>query len=155
MDLNPDWECVTDTVMGGVSKAHVETTAYNGRQATRLRGEVSLDNNGGFVQMAFDVAEGGGTLDASSFEGIQLDVWGNAEVYDLRLRTDQLEKPWHSYRADFMAKPEWHCIHIPFADIRPHRTAIPFNPARLRRIGVLAIGRAFHADIAISGVRLI
>jgi hypothetical protein len=154
MELNPDWECVTDTVMGGVSTGRIETIVIDGRTATRLTGEVSLDNNGGFVQMAFDVTPDSATLDASAFTGIEINVYGNTEAYDLRLRTDQLEKPWHSYRADFMAKPDWQSLRIAFTDVTPHRTDIAFDPARLRRIGILAIGREFQADVAVSQIRL-
>ncbi|MGC1502825.1 MAG: CIA30 family protein [Sulfitobacter sp.] len=154
MELSPNWEFVADTVMGGVSTGRIEMVEIDGRQATRLTGSVSLDNNGGFVQMAFDVNTDGSPIDGSRFTGIEFDVYGSAEAYDLRLRTDQLEKPWHSYRAAFMAKPEWQSIRIPFSAISPHRTDIPFDPASLRRIGILAIGRAFQADVALSGIRL-
>lgn len=154
MKLTPDWECVTDTVMGGVSTGRIETVVIDGRSATRLTGKVSLEKNGGFVQMAFDVAGHGAALDATAFSGIAFEVYGRNEAYDLRLRTDELEKPWHSYRTDFMTKPEWQILRIPFTDITPHRTDIPFDPSLLRRIGILAIGREFEADIAVRAVRL-
>jgi hypothetical protein len=75
-------------------------------------------------------------------------------VYDLRLRTDQLTRPWQSFRAAFTAPARWTTIRIPFSDVLPHRTEAQFDPARLRRAGILAIGRVFDADIAISGIRL-
>tara|TARA_R110002124_G_scaffold213874_4_gene379909 strand:- start:455 stop:619 length:165 start_codon:yes stop_codon:yes gene_type:complete len=54
---------------------------------------VSRDNSGGFVQIAFDLVPGGGPFDASPWDGIALDVHGNTEPYDLRLRTDQVTRP--------------------------------------------------------------
>lgn len=154
MELAPDWEFVADTVMGGVSQGSLKREQVAGRAATRLEGRVSLDNNGGFVQMAFDLLPDGGPFDASDYSGLELDVYGNSERYDLRLRTDQLTRPWHSFRTQFEAPPSWTTLRIPFADFEAHRTNEIFDPARLRRIGVLAIGRVFNADIAVSALRL-
>ncbi len=154
MDLEPNWEYVADTVMGGVSRGSAEAAIIDGKRAMRLCGQVSLANNGGFVQMAFDVRDDGGAFDASAFSGLVLDVRGNGERYDLRLRTDQLTRPWQSFRAEFTAPEDWVQVKVPFAGLEAHRTDAVFDPARLRRIGVLAIGRAFEADIAVSGIGL-
>ncbi|WP_299547179.1 CIA30 family protein [uncultured Tateyamaria sp.] len=153
LDLDPKWEYVADTVMGGVSKGQAVHGVIQSQDATRLIGTVSLDNNGGFVQIAFDLAEGE-VFDASAFTGIALDVYGNGETYDLRLRTDALTQPWQSFRTDFTAPAEWTMIKVPFAAFSAHRTDATFNAARLRRVGILAIGREMQADIAVSGVRL-
>lgn len=154
MELTPKWEYVADTVMGGVSRGEATQTVVDGRAAIRLTGEVSLDNNGGFVQIAFDLGEGGETFDASAWTGIALDVLGNDESYDIRLRTNQITRPWQSFRADFSAPPTWTTVKIPFTALESHRTEARFDPGRLRRIGILAIGREMQADIAIAGVRL-
>jgi len=42
----------TDQVMGGVSKGTMVRDAVAGRAAIRMRGDLSLENNGGFVQIA-------------------------------------------------------------------------------------------------------
>lgn len=153
-DLTPAWEFVADTVMGGVSQGGISRAQVAGRVATRLQGDVSLDNNGGFVQMAFDLEPGGGSHDASGYTGLELEVFGNGERYDLRLRTDQLTRPWHSFRTDFEASAEWTTLRVPFTAFEAHKTDKIFDPSRLRRIGVLAIGRVFRADVAISAIRL-
>lgn len=153
MELSPDWAYVADTVMGGVSRGEITQTVIDGRRATRLTGVVSLDNNGGFVQIAFDLTETGACLDASAWAGVQLDVYGNGEAYDIRIRTDQIARPWQSFRAAFTAPATWSTVTIPFADLIPHRTEARFDPARLRRIGILAIGREMQADISIASVR--
>jgi hypothetical protein len=62
-------------------------------------------------------------------------------------------RPWQSYRQSFVARPEWQTVRLPFAGFEPHRIAAPLDLSTLRRIGIVAIGRAFHADIAIAGVR--
>ncbi len=58
MQLNPRWEFISDTVMGGISTGSVTQEIFEGRNAAVLRGEVSLDNNGGFVQMDEDIRDG-------------------------------------------------------------------------------------------------
>lgn len=152
MKLDPDWEYVADSVMGGVSTGRATRATQDGKDAMRLQGQVSLDNNGGFVQMAFDLGDDNEVFDASGFTGIWLEVRGNGEEYDLRLRTDELQRPWHSFRSDFVATGEWTIVRLPFDTFERHRTDLAFDPARLRRVGVLAIGREFEADVSVAGV---
>jgi Complex I intermediate-associated protein 30 (CIA30) len=138
------WALVSDRVMSGVSDGALVLQVVAGRSALRLTGDVSLENDGGFLQMARDVEP------ASGYEGIELHVFGNDEAYNLHLRTDALEKPWQSFRATFRADRDWSCIRLPFEDLAPHRTRAAFDPWRLRRVGLVAIGRAFRADLALS-----
>ncbi len=151
--LGTDWRLFTDTVMGGVSKATMTREMLDGRKAIRLQGEVSLDNNGGFVQISLDFRPDGGPLDASAWRGIELDVFGNGEDYAVNLRTSDLNRPWQSYRQIFKAEPVWRTIKLPFNDFAPSRTEIPLDVHRLRRMGIIGIGRAFHADVSVGGVR--
>ncbi|WP_425093610.1 CIA30 family protein [Tropicimonas sp. S265A] len=153
-ELDPKWEFVGDSVMGGVSEGALSREVFRGRAATVLRGAVSLENNGGFVQIASDLRADGSALDASGWDGLEIEVAGNSERYDLRVRTDQLTRPWQSYRAEFTALPAWRTVQVPFGAFVSHKTETLFDPARLRRIGILAIGRVFDAEIAISAIRL-
>ena len=41
-----------------------------------------------------------------------------------------------------------------FFNFQPHRIEETLDPARLRRIGVLAIGRQMQADISVARVEL-
>ncbi len=147
------WELITDSVMGGISSAKMTRELVDGRPGLRMRGDVSLENNGGFVQVALDLAPKGGAIDASRWTGIEIDVVGNGERYNLHLRTEDVVRPWQSYRAEFVAPSEWRTIRLPFAGFEPHRLDAPLDITRLRRLGVVAIGRAFTADITIGGLR--
>jgi Complex I intermediate-associated protein 30 (CIA30) len=147
------WQLVTDRVMGGVSDGALVRETVSGRPALRMRGDVSLENNGGFVQMALDLAPDGGVIDASAWTGIELDVIGNDEDYGVHLRTDAVERPWQSYRQSFRAAAAWRTVQLAFADFVPHRIDVPLDVRRLRRIGLVAIGRTFSADLAVGGVR--
>ncbi len=155
MRLTPRWTFVADTVMGGVSTGRVVAVTHAGRPAARLTGDVSTDNNGGFIQMATDLGAGGAVLDASGFRAVHMEVIGNGELYHLSLRTTDLRRPWQSYRGAFVAPKDWTTVEIPFNALMPNNTNIPFNPARLRRMGILAVGRAFAADVAVGPVLLI
>ena len=147
------WEVISDAVMGGVSFGRLTRDSVQGRAALRLQGQVRLENNGGFVQMALDLAPGGGAVDASGWTGIELEVCGNAENYALHLRTTAATRPWQSWRQGFTALPDWHRLRLPFAGFVPHRIEAPLDPAQLRRIGLIAIGRAFQADVSLGAVR--
>ena len=145
------WRLVTDQVMGGRSSGELLPDSYLGKGCLRMRGRVSTANNGGFVQLALDLA-GGAPVDASAYTGIELNVAGNGEQYNVHLRTSNLWLPWQAYRASFVAVPEWQTLRIPFAAFRAYRTASELRTDRLVRIGLVAIGRDFDADLCFAGL---
>jgi hypothetical protein len=147
------WVLISDRVMGGVSSGSVRREVVAGRPAIRMRGGVSLENNGGFLQIALDLGEAGAPVDASSWAGIRLDVIGNGQTYNLHLRTTDVKRPWESYRQSFTAPAKWTTVYLPFARFTAHRTERPLRPSRLRRIGLVAIGREFEVDLAIGNIR--
>ncbi|MDH3229049.1 MAG: CIA30 family protein [Alphaproteobacteria bacterium] len=147
--LGTPWRGVSDRVMGGISEASVVRDVIDGRPCLRLCGEVRLENNGGFIQAALDLSASGDTLDASEYNGLRLVARGNGERYSVHLRTPDTVRPWQSYRAHFTAGPEWEVTNLPFAAFMPHRLDAALDIARLRRIGLVAIGRAFFADLAV------
>lgn len=146
------WQGVSDQVMGGISQASVTRETLEGRDALRLRGDVRLENNGGFIQAALNLTPERGTFDASGFTGLRLTHRGNGEGYSLHLRSADNTRPWQSYRAHFTAGPEWETLDLPFASFAPYRLETPLDTTRLRRIGLVAIGRAFSADLAVSEI---
>lgn len=151
--LGTEWQILSDAVMGGVSAGRMTQEVVSGREAVRMRGAVSLENNGGFIQIALDLAPSGQTVDASGFTGIAADVTGNGEEYGLHLRTADIMRPWQSYRQGFRAGPDWQEVRLPFSGFVPHRIDVPLDLRKLRRLGLVAIGRAFTADIAVGELR--
>ena len=151
--IGTSWQLFTDQVMGGVSTGTMSREVVGGRLAIRMRGDVRLENNGGFVQMALDLSPDSGVVDASAWSGIEIDLYGDDQDYGMHLRTSDLMRPWQSYRQSFRALPKWQTIRLPFAGFSAHRTEIPLDLRRLRRLGLAAIGRAFSADLAIGGLR--
>ena len=147
-----NWRLFTDQVMGGISRGRLSKDRILGRQGIRMHGDVSLENNGGFIQMSLALAEDG-AFDASVWRGIAIDVAGAPGAYELRLRTTELSRPWESYRHAFAVSTHWTTQHLCFVDFSPHRTGIPLNLQGLRRLGLIAIGEAFTADLALGGIR--
>jgi hypothetical protein len=148
------WRGFSDQVMGGISKETIALAEIDGRRALSLSGDVRLENNGGFIQAALDLAPAGQTLDASAYAGVLLIACGNGERYGVHLRTPACVRPWQSYRASFIAEADWREIRLPFASFEPYRLTEPLDVRHLRRLGLVAIGRAFHADLAVSAVGL-
>lgn len=148
--LPTDWVFVADTVMGGISQGQIGADTGTEHEGMRLTGLVKLDNNGGFIQMASNLGRDGDDFDASTYRGFAFFARGNGESYALGLRTSELSRPWQSYRATFVATPDWQLIELPFTVFEPVNTARAFNPARLRRVGILAIGRAFDVDVSVA-----
>lgn len=147
--LGTQWRAVSDQVMGGISEASIAHEMIEGRRCLRLTGDVRLENDGGFIQAALDLTSSGETLDASDFMGVRLMVRGNEEQYSVHLRTPDNVRAWQSYRAHFTAGANWETIDLPFKVFTPYRLDAPLDIKRLRRIGLVAIGRAFPADLAV------
>ena len=139
------WRFFTDGVMGGVSSGGITSEVVGGRAALCLRGQVRLDNNGGFIQMALPVQPPPG-----DWQAIELDVFGNGHRYGLHLRTAAMTLPWQAWRAAFVAGPAWQTVRLPLAGFEPHRTAGTLRADEVRRIGIVAIGERFDAEVYVA-----
>jgi hypothetical protein len=147
--LGSSWRLITDKVMGGLSSGNIAQDEIEGRACLRLYGNVRLENRGGFLQAALDIQQTAAS-DASGYQGLLLEVFGNDRDYNLHLRTDDVWLPWQSYRASFHASPRWRVIKLPFKDFNGYRIGAKLDLKRLKRIGLLAIGEKFSADLCIA-----
>jgi len=152
--IGTNWQLFTDQVMGGLSHGRMARENIAGRAAIHMGGDVSLANNGGFIQISLDLAPDGEPFDASGWLGFEIDVYGKSDEYDFRLRTSELSQPWQSYRQSFVAEPHWETVRLPFDQFKPHRIDKPLNVRLLRRLGLVAIGKAFSVDLGLGGIRL-
>jgi hypothetical protein len=148
--LGTFWRGFTDQVMGGVSTASSKLETIDGRRALRLTGSVSLENNGGFVQVALPLTGSGAPLDVSAYKGIRATVLGNGETYHIHLRTTTTALPWQYYHAPFIAGPKWTTVDLPFDRFTPASIRAKLDPSLLTRIAVVASEKAFQADVAVS-----
>lgn len=143
-----DWRFFTDGVMGGLSRGRMTSETAAGRPALCLRGEVRLENNGGFIQMALELP----APPVGPWRGIELDVLGNGRRYGLHLRTADMTLPWQAWRDTFTAPPVWHTVQLPFSAFTPYRHVGTLEAAAVRRIGVLALGEAMTAEVCVARV---
>jgi hypothetical protein len=151
--LGTRWRLVSDRVMGGASDGRMSLQEVEGRRALCMRGEVSLKNNGGFLQLALDLAPAR-PLDASTYQGMRLLVLGNGERYNVHLKTEDIRYPWQSYRSGFETGPQWREIRLPFGAFEPYRVDSPLDLRHLTRLGLVAIGRAFEAEVCVAEIGL-
>ncbi|WP_341328806.1 CIA30 family protein [Methylotuvimicrobium sp. KM2] len=151
-NLGMEWRLVSDQVMGGVSKGIIKLDTHKGRDCLRMQGDVSTEQNGGFVQMALSLSDED-NFDASAFDGIVFEVAGNNEDYNIHFRTSDLWFPWQSYRAEFHTTDDWQIVRIPFANLDAYKTSQKFLQRNLKRIGLVAIGRDFRVDLCLGSLR--
>lgn len=106
------WYTVNDDVMGGISSSSVEiiNPGY-----LSFSGSMSLENNGGFASARSDWAP----IDLAEYDGILLRVFGDGNIYRLRIRTAEAGRE-ISYNALFEAPSDkWNLIYIPFEIMIP------------------------------------
>ena len=148
---NRNWVYFTDTVMGGVSQGKLAFMNENGENFYRMTGNVSTENNGGFIQFATGIEK----ID-KNFEGIKLRVRGNNENYQLHLRTKYTPAPWQYYSAEFNVTNEWKEVIIPFTTFKKSNFYQPgkFKSSNIKSIGIVAIGKDFEAEIDLGRIEL-
>ena len=145
------WSAFSDRVMGGVSVVHAALSDVHGQSSLRLTGRVSLENNGGFVQVARQLDN----IDASTFGGLQLRVCGAPGSYFVHLRTADTRAPWQYYGAPLPVTAAWADVYLPWSAFRAVLLSAPLDVRRLQRIGLVAAKTAFDADLAISRLELV
>ena len=148
------WNGFTDRVMGGRSDMQAGVVETDGGPALQIRGSVRLDNNGGFIQVRLPLEVDAGTLDATDFDGVALDVRGAPGPYFIHLRTPDCRRPWQYYRAELPVTREWTKVFVPFTDFRGKSIRAAADFANLRSIALVAYGEAFEAELEIRRLAL-
>ena len=150
-DNNPEkrWIFFADTVMGGKSSGSITFTNNTNDNFARLVGNVTTQNNGGFIQIRRKVSG----LD-NSIEFINLQVKGNNQIYHVFLRTTGTILPWQYYKAEFKAVKTWKNLSIPISSFQRSSSFLSkkIKPANIRSIGLVAFGRDFKADLYVSEI---
>jgi hypothetical protein len=152
--LGTNWQFFTDRVMGGVSRGSAALDTLQGRACIHLRGQVSLENNGGFVQVALPLGRQGEVLDASEYAGVRLMVRGNGDEYYVHLRTRDTRLPWQYYQARFKAESSWQSVEVPFRAFRAENLDVPLDASQLLRVAIVAAKKEMEADVAVARISL-
>ncbi len=145
------WCLVTDQVMGGGSSAILNIKKHDDGFYLNMKGNVSTENNGGFVQIRTMVRAHPADIE---FSGVRIRIKGNGQEYSVHVRTKYLFLPWQYYSAKFTASENWKTIDLSFSDFSPSNFyQFPkFSSKDITTIGIVAIGRPFKANIDVSGV---
>ena len=145
------WTVVDDAVMGGRSKGFLERSAQgNGL----FKGQVSLENNGGFSLIRLDC----GPVPLKGYSSVVLEVLGDGKRFQFRLKEREGDR--HSYVTYFQTSGQWETIRIPLESLHPvyrgRKLSIPnFTGKTLAEIGLLiGNGRAEDFRLEIKNIRL-
>lgn len=138
------WRSISDQVMGGVSQGQLQSS----NEIVNLQGHVSLENNGGFLQMQTVLPS---SLEMQNYQGISLHICSEFTTeIQLLIKSSQLWMPWQSYRATIHVSPEWQEFIIPFTQFQPYKTKTPLNPQRITKFAVLAGGQIMDVNISLK-----
>jgi NADH dehydrogenase [ubiquinone] 1 alpha subcomplex assembly factor 1 len=145
----PAWQIVNDEVMGGISTSHFDLV--NG--VAIFRGDVSLENSGGFASVRSQPAR----HDLTGCDTFVLRARGDGRRYKFTVRTGtDFDAP--LYQCAFATKPgAWAEHRLPIKDFVPTfrgrllTDVPPLDAARVRSVGFLISDRqagAFRLEIA-------
>ena len=144
------WSYIDDTVMGGFSEGTAEFQSNESYQTMRLTGEVSTENNGGFIQVRSSVPW---NL-AKGKTGIKLKIKGNGEQYFLHIRNLSTRLPWHYYQLGFGTSETWREVELPFGAFIKSSSFLraSMNQNTIKTIGIVAYGKDYTADISVMSL---
>jgi len=155
--LGTRWEGFTDRVMGGVSNMTAGILQDGDETFVRMTGQVSLENNGGFIQIRLKLSNRGGTFDASPYKGVRLRIRGEGpRGYYLFLRTNKSLLPWQYYSAPIELTEDWQSVDIPWRDFQQgdYGSWGKMNPAKIKSLALVAYGQNFTAQVDLSSIGL-
>ncbi|MFO8002909.1 CIA30 family protein [Thioalkalivibrio sp.] len=144
------WEGLGDRVMGGRSDMQMGYRDSDTGRVLFLRGQVRLDNGGGFIQARLPLDPAGGSFDATAWQGLRIKIRGAPGPHYLHLRTRQNWLPWQHYRAPIEVGPGWQEQFIPFTAFERRATVRGLDVSALKSVGVVAYGEAFEADVEVG-----
>ncbi|OAB56389.1 hypothetical protein AY599_21245 [Leptolyngbya valderiana BDU 20041] len=152
--LGTAWQGFTDRVMGGRSDMQAGYREDDGKPVLFMRGEVRLENNGGFVQLRLPLDDRG-SFDASDWDAIRLTVRASPGPYFVHLRTRDTRRPWAYYRAPIPVSDNWRTVDIPFEAFERESLRAPLDLASLLSLGIVAYGERFDAALELARVELV
>ena len=147
------WNYVADTVMGGISTGSVEFKTIEGEAIAVLTGNVTTENNGGFIQIRRDLRR----VDLDNANSIKLIAKGNNQKYFVFLRTTGTKLPWQYYQSEFTVNENFNEFILPINEFKKSGMLMSnkINPKKITSIGIVAFGRDHYANISIKELEFI
>ena len=145
--FNNKWEFVGDEVMGGKSFGQFNFNSNEGELFYRLKGNVSTENKGGFIQFRSKIE-----INDPSLKGIKFKVRGNGEKYFVHVRTPFTFLPWQYYFYSFYTQNEWTEIKFLISDFKKSHKLQPSEvlSTKIKSIAFVAYGQDFNAELDIK-----
>jgi len=145
------WEFISDQVMGGVSFGNYQIISDGEQNFLRLRGFVSLDNNGGFIQVRKNLTK----FEHNNIKGIKIKSRGNNTHYFIHIRTKFTLLPWQYYQGKFFASNGWKNEKIDLTNFKASGNLLPkrINPKHIKSIAIVAFGREHEVNLEVSEIR--
>ena len=148
-----EWTYIADNVMGGISDGGVEFNLVDSNVYALLRGNVSTENNGGFIQIRRELKN----IDLSKAKSIRVYARGNNEKYYIFLRTTGTILPWQYYSHEFTVNEEYNEFIMPIKDFKKSGTLLAkqVNPKKITSVAIVAYGRDHVAEIYVKELEFI
>lgn len=144
------WQGFTDRVMGGRSDIQAGYHNVDGRNVLLMKGQVRLENNGGFIQVRLPLDPRGVQMDASAYEGFKVTARAvEPGPYYLHVRTAHTGRPWVYYRAALALGPDWQEITVPWSAFEGRGLRRSLDPNQLTSVALVAYGEAFEAHLEV------
>ena len=149
------WQFFTDGVMGGMSSGKVKIKKVEGITCYHMTGNVTTENNGGFIQMRVRIKPPiQFPIQSNDYEGIYLKTYGNNYKYAVHIRTPYTKLPWQYYSLKSVANRNWKIIKLPFDDFKKSNfyqtKSLSYN--NIVTLGIVAGFDNFQSDICISEI---
>ncbi len=137
-------EFISDEVMGGKSSGDIKVISDKDENFIRLKGTVSTENNGGFIQFRSNY-----NFINNEYKGIKITAKGKVSDYYIHIRTNFLFLPWQYYSGRFEVDNKWKEIEILFSDFKKSNFYQPsnFDSSEIKSIGFVAYGKDFEAEL--------
>jgi len=148
------WQFVSDGVMGGLSTGTLTFEKEGEVNFARLTGDVTTENNGGFIQFRANVSFDKIVDQGRMIKGVRLTGRGNGAKYFIHFRTSDNRRPSDYYSAEFQTGLEWGSIDLPFSQFKRSRfdSSILLSGDKIQSMGIVAYGREHIADVSISKI---
>ena len=148
-----EWTYIADNVMGGISDGGVEFNLVDSNVYALLSGNVSTENNGGFIQIRRELEN----IDLSEAKSIRVYAKGNNEKYYIFLRTTGTILPWQYYSHEFTVNEEYNEFIMPIKDFKKSGTLLAkqVNPKKITSVAIVAYGRDHVAEIYVKELEFI
>ena len=152
LESSEDWQFISDRTMGGVSNGQAFLDQDGDLFFARLIGNVSTDNNGGFIQLRSILPFEKIYNENKTFLGVRLNVRGNGEIYHIFIRTSENRTYRDFFLATFVADDDWQTVELPFSQFKHRYLYDSLNGNDIKTFAIVAYGRDFISDVSISKI---